>query len=181
MKKIILSLFLVLSLTIIGASTVFAHTLETNQSIGAVMHIDPDDDPFIGSPATIFFDIHDKDKKFKKAYCDCTAAVVKNEKILFSQPLPRDANSTSFAYTFQEKGDYEIRLTGVPLQKDQFQKFEIEFPVSVSRELSSKQAQGSGIIYWLGTHMYHTAAGVIIIIMSLIFLILRLTGRVKGE
>lgn len=54
-------LFMITGLLLVFAlpQTASAHVLQTDGSIGAVLHVDPDDNPIIGEKATFFFDLKD--------------------------------------------------------------------------------------------------------------------------
>lgn len=177
MKKIFLIILLVTcQLSLVGVA--LAHVLTVDKNIGVVLHIDPDDEPIIGKVSTFFFEIHDKTGKFKLSYCECIGSIVKSEKVIYKKNL---SDNASFTYTFSKKGHYEVRLSGKPIKKDEFDSFEIEYPVAVSRIENAKQTtfSGNSIILWMGSHLYHLAAGIIIIVMGGIFAILRWRGKIQ--
>lgn len=112
-----------------------AHVLKHDSSVGAIMHISPDDDPVIGQRAIFYFDIKDKEGKFAPDKCFCAFKVLKDETEVYSQLLFQDSNANGEAqYTFAEKGDYVIELDGDPKIEEDFDPFDLEFPVHVERE-----------------------------------------------
>lgn len=66
-KKLILSFFLIFAVFLILPTIASAHVLKTDGSIGAVVHIDPDDDPIIGKSANFFLEFKDTKNKFQLA------------------------------------------------------------------------------------------------------------------
>ena len=131
MKKILLSFILLL----LCAAPVSAHQLEHDGSIGAVMHIDPDDSPIVGQPANFFFDITDRDNHFTMSNCACTVTIQENGKSLYSTALTSASlSSTSFSYSFPQRDVYNIIFEGVPITTNGFQPFSLHYAVRVSRE-----------------------------------------------
>lgn len=123
-----------------GAKTSSAHVLQTDGSIGAVMHIDPEDDPIIGQPATFFFDFKDKQNKFQLSECSCSAEIISNGNQIFNQTLTAADNSQSadsleqfFSYTFQQKGIYTVEVSGQPKTPGAFQSFNLKYDIRVDR------------------------------------------------
>src|SRR4029078_4197153 len=136
MKKFVITfLFIILSLFIPGA--VSAHILQKDGSIGAVLHIDPEDDPIAGIPATMFWEITDR-RPFIFEDCNCTVQVLENGRKITEEQLP----SPYFTYTFPEKNVYQVHLIGFPKQGTSFQPFSLSYDIRVSRE-APKQTQGS--------------------------------------
>ena len=127
--------------------TAEAHVLQTDGSIGAVLHIDPDDDPIIGKPATFFFDFVDRQKKFDPAKCDCTVNILDDQgKVLVTNPLFQASGQSGlsyplFSYTFAQKGVYTIEALGQPKNPGDFQSFNLKYPLRVTRTDSPAAAQ----------------------------------------
>ena len=122
-----------------------AHVLKTDGSIGAIMHIDPDDDPIAGSPATFFFELKDKDGKFKGADCNCQVAIVQNGQQLYTAPLFQagqtvDINTPVFSFTFPEEAVYQVVFTGKPITAGEFQTFTLNYDVRVDRQVAPASA-----------------------------------------
>jgi hypothetical protein len=136
MKKIILLLVLFVMIS----QPAFAHILQTDGSIGAVLHTDPDDDPIIGKPTGFFFELKDKQGKFKLENCDCTFSISTNGKEIFSQPLSKDASSF---FTFSKKGLYQIQLTGKPNTANLFQSFTVQYNLRVEKGMDTKKTPSS--------------------------------------
>src|SRR5882672_6466726 len=76
-KNLIIALFIILVLFFV-ATPVEAHFLASDRNIGAVLHVDPNDQPIAGSQTSFFFEFKDKQNKFKAENCDCTFAIDEN-------------------------------------------------------------------------------------------------------
>ena len=76
MRKIIFIFLLFLICTV----NVQAHILKTDGSIGAVLHIDPDDDPIARQSSYFFFEFKDKQNIFKLENCDCKITIFEQGK-----------------------------------------------------------------------------------------------------
>lgn len=120
-------------------TSVSAHTLSTDSSIGAVLHIDPEDDPIAGEQAYFFYEIKDTQNKFKPEDCDCKVRIEKLgqtifETDLFSGVSNPSLDNASFNYIFPEKNIYKVILDGKPKTPDAFQPFTITTDFRVERE-----------------------------------------------
>ena len=67
-------LFIVLSS--LFPSITQAHILITDEGIGAVVHINPDDDPIVDSLTSFFFEFKDQKNKFQPKLCDCRVVIL---------------------------------------------------------------------------------------------------------
>jgi hypothetical protein len=155
MNKYFLILFALLSYQILSPNSASAHILTTDQNIGAVIHIDPEDDPIANSPSIITFDIKDKEGNFTFENCDCTVKVIKQGEELEMLPLTRE----TLTYTFPEKNIYTLILTGSPKEKNTFQKFSLSYDVRVERSANTSATEQKTnpklIPNWLGKHTIH--------------------------
>lgn len=170
-KKLILLMFIpTLSLSL--PSPVLAHTLVTDNNIGAVMHIDPDDDPVAGSPANFFFEFKDKQNRFDPSKCSCVAAIYQQGQKIFSQSLFQDNSSpslsnSSFSYTFPDKDVYELKVTGSPINGASFQSFALTYDIRVSRVSGDpNKSVYQQIADFMGGHVIHV--GVIVTLLGFI-------------
>ncbi len=180
-----LAVFLITTLTIllVNHSNVFAHVLLTSGSIGATVHIEPEDDPYIGKPSNFYFEFKDKQNKFDPADCDCKIVIYKNSSEIYSYDLfsntsANDINSPVFQFTFPEKDIYHLKITGTPKSTSSFDPFEINHSVRVSREISdnstsSDQSKGSGF------HIFHYFAAALAVAVFAVILILDRKGKNK--
>lgn len=137
LKKIIYTIMVALFL--LSAPNAYAHILKTDGTIGAVMHINPDDDPIAAKPSDFFFEIKDTENKFSLSKCHCEGLVIKNDQIVYSTSLSshngeEDITSAGFTYTFPDKGIYTIMVNGMPLESISFKTFSLKYTVRVDRE-----------------------------------------------
>lgn len=161
--KYLFFLPLFLFICLIFAFPVFAHILETDRAISAVMHIDPDDTPTAGSQSALEFEIQDKTGKFSLVNCNCTVSIQEEGKVIYShtitkQPLP---------YSFAKPDTYTIILAGFPKTMDAFQRFRLVYTATVEKQPSFF----TQIINFFGRHIFHLLLGVGILAVCSILLI----------
>lgn len=116
-KKSLVTLFSLLIITFFLAfpSQVFAHVLKTDGPVGAVLHIDPDDDPIVGQEAHFYFDFKAQGTVFNIGTCTCVAKILENNNEVYSKALAgfdQDLTSAHFSFTFPEKGVYQVVVSG---------------------------------------------------------------------
>lgn len=138
----------VLLFSFVSVQHVQAHTLETDTSVGAVLHITPEDDPVVGEITDFFFDIKDKTNKFVPADCDCIASILQGGQEVYSQPLFQSSvnpsmQDASFSYTFPERNVYTIRISGKPRSQGSFEPFTLEWDQRVARISTNPEAAAS--------------------------------------
>ncbi len=173
MKIFLISLLVLLFLY---PADVQAHFLATDGSIGAILHVDPNDDPIANSQATFFFEFKDKDNKFKPENCNCTFEVDQNGKKIYSKPLLQEGNkpslyNTSISYTFPKRDIYTIRIIGKPLTHATFSPFTLSWDFRIDKEVTSQQEKSQS---FFSTHTIH-----IVLISSLVicFVIYLISGK----
>lgn len=139
LKFRVLATFLLVTFYLsLAPSPVSAHTLKSDGTIGAVIHIDPEDDPIIGEPASFFFEFKDTAGKFKPSECICLVTILKDDQELFSEQLESSSQepsltSASFSYTFPEKGVYQIKVIGNSVNAGSFDPFKLTYDLRVDR------------------------------------------------
>jgi hypothetical protein len=169
-QRIIFSISIALLSLFIAITPAQAHILATDGSIGAVLHIDPDDDPIAGEQAGFFFDIKDKTNKFSAASCNCRVDIYEGDKIIYSDAIVKDKNpslnSASFFYTFPQRDVYQVKLIGAPSSPGFFQPFTISYDIRVERmtNASSQTSLASSGNWFTKYIIYFVALGVIILI-----------------
>lgn len=136
-KKIFLTTFIILGM-VFYVNSAQAHELQTDGSIGVVMHIDPDDDPIVGKPSTLSFEVTDSSKHFSPANCDCNLEIESGGKQLVNSLLQPDASnqsifSFSLPFTFAQKGSFDVTFSGHPKVSGAFSDFKVLYQVPVSR------------------------------------------------
>jgi len=158
-----------------------AHVLLTSGSIGATVHVDPDDDPIIGIPTNFYFEFKDKENKFNPSDCDCKISIYKNGTELSTQDLfttsdSNNINSPIFQFTFPEKNIYELKITGTPKTSNSFKAFELNHTLRITREQNpSEQAT----INTSDIHFFHYLTAAIAVAVFVIILLLDRRGRNK--
>ncbi len=178
-KLLVVILF---SIIMLFPSSVSAHILDSDGAIGAVLHIDPEDDPIVGQPASFFFEIKDKNGKFKPEDCNCLFLIEEDGKQIFSQSLFQNSNNPSMAtasvfYTFAKRDVYKVSVVGDPIRSGDFQPFKLEYDLRVSRESANKPTS-SETTNWFSAHMVQLVGGGIVVLF-LVFAIIT-QGRKKG-
>lgn len=104
MKKLALSLFLLILLLPRQTS---AHVLvmDATKTRGAVLHVNPDDDPIAGQPALLFFDMQGQDSGY-------ISLIVRSEIYEDIQlTLQKSGSLASAEYTFPSQGVYDLIFT----------------------------------------------------------------------
>ena len=180
LKGLALLLFVVSCLFLV-AQPADAHILKTDGDIGAVIHVDPDDDPIAGQQSNLFFEFKDKSGKLAIQDCTCTATILESGKKLTVIPLnpdPSDRLSGTFSYTFPEKNVYTIGISGVPTAGNSFQPFTLTYDIRVARENEPKAENQSSI---LTTHIPQLIALVVVAGFVGFSLLKRKKGDTKGE
>ncbi len=134
----------------------YGHVLETDQAaIGAVLHIEPNDDPFAGTNTSLIFEVTDKSGAFDPAQCHCTVQIVQNDQIITSARIEgydvSDAAKTLYAtVVFPDVGTYSVQLLGKPVTRDWFDEFELLYEVRVVRQVPAEVAEAEGDASGLG-------------------------------
>jgi hypothetical protein len=137
MKKVLRFTILLVTcylLLITFAQSANAHVLKSDGSIGAVMHIDPADDPIAGEISTFFFEWKDTKRRFRPENCDCTFLVFEDGKQIYSQTLESQDNTLSGTFTFPRKNIYKIQIAGTPTASNAFDAFTLTYDIRVEKE-----------------------------------------------
>jgi len=162
---------------------VSAHVLESSGSIGAVLHIDPEDDPIVGQQASFFFEFKDKQNKFNPANCTCTFSFLENGKKIFSQPLFQSNTDSSLTtasvfYTFTQKDVYQVKVSGRPLmEKKAFEPFTLTYAIRVSREINNSANTSVSSTNWLNRNGLLIGITVIAIIIVITIILRKRKAR----
>lgn len=169
MRKISVILFVLMVASLAFAIPASAHVLQSDGNIGAVMHIDPDDDPIALQPAYFFFDFKDKTGKFTPVNCTCVFSIEEAGKQIYSQPILKSDNEL-ITFTFPQKDVYTVKVTGTPSPVDSFQPFTLKYDVRVSRAAASTSslAAAAGPGNWFSTHVIHIVAVLGAVIIAII-------------
>ena len=191
--KNFLKLSFILTLVFTASISLFAHTLVTSNSIGAVMHIDPNDNPVAGDQATFYFDLKDTtDPSFSLQSCNsCKITISKNSEIIdVIKRTPENSgivisnNTTVKAdYVFKESGVYTITLENIN-ELENTKPFVFHFDVavqdgdgSVSNVPSSVQTATS----YIKTHLIHIIVFGVALIIAVFIIFTDDSKKVKKE
>ena len=179
LKKLIA--ILVFALTLAWPGAVYAHVLQTDGSIGAIMHVDPDDEPIVNQQSAFFFEFKDLQNKFEPKNCDCNFYISENNQLIYSQPLFQNNSSPSLEnasvfYTFNKKDVYQVKVTGQPLVPGQFQNFTLTYNVRVDRE-SNTPSPNANSPSWISIHLIHIIGVGIILLFFLVALLKQVLDR----
>lgn len=125
-----------------------AHTLKTDGTIGAVLHVSPDDDPIAGVTTDFFFELKDTQNTLTPKNCDCIATVLQNGKEIYTQPLFQTTaepslDDASFAYVLPQKDIYTIQISGRPTYGASFEPFTLSWNLRVARDSSHQASSNS--------------------------------------
>lgn len=181
-------LLIIVGLLLKYPGLVSAHILKTDGYIGAVLHIDPDDDPIVNKQTGFFFEFKDKQNKFTPQNCNCTFSISEDNKEIFSQPLFQNStspslDSASLFFTFPEKNVYQLKVTGQPNTPDAFQKFTLVYDIRVAREDSTPQQtvanSSGGLTDWIKSHVIHLVGGFLVLGFLIFVLVKQSRSKVK--
>jgi hypothetical protein len=155
MKQFFYLSLLVFTLFFVSTPRVEAHFLETDGSIGGILHMDPSDNPIVNQPTNFYFDIKDRDGKFSFSKCDCQLVIQQAGKELYSQSITTvGANSAKSQFVFPSKDSYDVMLRGKPLVANAFQDFTITWDVQVGSTQQAAKASNP-VISFVVEHFLH--------------------------
>ena len=131
---------LLLSLPMLLAAPVLAHTVKVAGDVAAIFHVEPNHNPRAGQPALVWAALTRRGgQSIPLSQCDCQMAVYSSPR--GSQPVARlslrsiDAEQYRGAIgataVFPRAGQYEIELSGSPRSGGSFQPFRLTYSVSV--------------------------------------------------
>jgi hypothetical protein len=111
MSKKLLLLIVTLACLLLVPYSVSAHELIKDQvgNAGALLHLNPDDDPRAGTLTTLFFDISDSTVTPQSSKASLT--VTDDHGTITTVPTKFLGSSLSASYVFPRKGLYEVKLT----------------------------------------------------------------------
>lgn len=132
--------------------SVSAHFLRTDNGIGGVIHIDPNDDPIIGQVSNIFIDLKDSQNRLTEINCNCSIKILENEKEISSRGVQVSKSEDGQIYvtsqfTFPKKGSYIVRMEGRSTDST-FPDFRLDFDFFVSQKSRQNEAD-SKQFFWV--------------------------------
>lgn len=172
MRKILAGLALALSVIVSSPHYALAHTLKSDGTVGAVLHISPDDDPVVGKQSELVFELQDSANKFEMAMCLCTLSIEQGGERIFTEQLSNTRESLqSVAYSFPEKGVYTIIIEGSSHHKT-FPSFKLSYDIRVEKESAGNSSQATST--W---SIYSLVIGIPLLIIGLLWLLQRKFGN----
>jgi len=159
-RRRIISLGTLLAVLLLATpGTANAHVLKVDGHIGAVLHINPDDNPTTGSPTDYTVSFDDDTGRFSLSKCTCSVSIIQNGKTIAATPLTVSNNEVSEdRYTFATPAVYTMRFTGTPKTPGAFQPFTLDYEVRVTNGQASTQPMP--MLLWVGMAM---AVGLILL------------------
>ena len=114
-----------------------AHGTKKDNDISVYIHIDPNDKPVAGKTSTIYFFVTDKDNKYTDNDCNCRIKIEKDGKVLYNRVIHKkeylgDPTSVAVKYVFPQLGTYTVSIDGQPKKPEQFQAFNLSYPIKVT-------------------------------------------------
>lgn len=176
MQKSILLLSMLVALFITTQKQTVAHVLEKEQTVGAVLHVSPNDDPVVGEVTDFFFEFKDTEGKFNPTLCICTVVIYENDKEVLKQDLFQSSTTPTleeaiFSYVFPKKGLYTIKVLGESTDSS-FEAFTLEYDIRVDREKSSiAETTDDTSVSWIKQHIVHIVGGILLGIFVIIVII----------
>ena len=147
MEKIVLFVLIFFAISLgVPTQEALAHVLKTDGSVGAVIHINPEDDPIAGQESGFYFEFKDTKNAFSPEKCNCVFSIKENGKELNSQSLFQNSTNPSLEdvsvyYTFPQRGVYTVGITGTPITPEDFEPFTLSWDIRVEREAQTSAAQ----------------------------------------
>lgn len=154
-----------------------AHTLKTDGTVGAVLHVSPDDDPVAGVNTDFFFELKDTKNVVTPENCECIATVIQNGKEIYSQSLFQTNASpsledASFSYVLPQKDLYTIQITGKPNNGTSFAPFTLSWDLRVARDSTNNAPES-------GRNLLVTAFPIVVAFAAIILFVRIVSGKKK--
>ncbi len=118
----------------------YAHVLESDGSVGAILHIDPGDDPIAGEKSGFYFDFKDKTDRFRVQDCDCRLVIERAGKVIHDEPFS-EPNGGDFV--FPARDVYRVKAVGQPKVAGTFDAFDMGYDIRVERGADSLDGQAN--------------------------------------
>ena len=120
--------------------------------IGAVLHINPDDNPTTGDSTDYIMSFDDDTGHFSLPQCNCRVSIIGGGKVIANKRLVISSSEVSENhYTFTKPDVYIMRFTGTPKRPGAFQPFVLNYEVRVTNGRTA--AQPIPPLLWVGMGM----------------------------
>jgi hypothetical protein len=161
MIKFLITLLFCVSLGIFGSQSAFAHELEADGGISALLHVEPNDDPIAGQKATLKLYFSDDTGKFNTKECDCSLMILRDAHVVHRLRLtPTSSSVAEVSYEFKDAGAYDIQVTGKPTAGDNFKAFELKYELKVTPDKTKPSGSSLSAVILAG------AAALLIIVSA---------------
>ena len=145
----IATVFTAMIIVLAVSTTASAHVLKTDNQIGAVFHIEPDDNPESGTPVTYQLVFNDTSGRFKLTDCTCTVTLQNNQGTVKSETIQTNrTHDVHQTVTFPEADVYTLIVRGEPKQAGAFQSFRLSYSIRVTD--GTVQFQPVPVLLWAG-------------------------------
>ncbi|AFZ67997.1 hypothetical protein [Deinococcus peraridilitoris] len=125
---------LLLFTLLLGASAL-AHEIVRDGNVGALLHIEPDDDPVVGKVSATWFETRARGgRPITLTNCNCTVSVYAgsvqpHKKPVLTPKLKSEKNRLGVDLVFPAEGAYTLVLSGMPKNGATFNAFRLEWVV----------------------------------------------------
>jgi hypothetical protein len=138
MKGLLLVLLAVFGASVLSPAGAYAHTLEADNGVSAVLHIAPDDNPQAAQDTTLDFSFSSQEPGFDIRYCGCKVSFASSSDRLYSTSISSIQNSASSGYAvvnFPKGGVYDLTVQGYTSGQLQ-DRFKLTYRVRVTPQSS---------------------------------------------
>jgi hypothetical protein len=125
--------------TLLYALPTLAHQVQVTDTVGATLHIEPNDLPRAGSPHQVWFALTQAGgQTIPLSDCDCTLTLYGGDGTAIATPILSPVSAEGYQsipaadVTFPAVGTYELTLVGAPQGDATFEPFELSFDVTVA-------------------------------------------------
>lgn len=154
------------ALFLLSTAPGLAHFVKSDSGIGAVLHIDPGDDPIAGSQSTIFLEFKDVNNKLKLSECICRIIISETGKEVLNQSFEGAGGTESLSavipVVFPDLNVYKMTVEGTPKFNNGFAPFKLEYDIRVAQGSSVKPVKTEESS-WLSGHIIHLVGGGILL------------------
>ncbi|MEO6536394.1 MAG: hypothetical protein ABIT47_01770 [Candidatus Paceibacterota bacterium] len=138
-----------------------AHSLAVEGELGATLHIDPADEPIVGSPSTIYLDFKNSTRAFDPSEYKFVLSITQGSSTLATTTLFSNGETgitASAVHTFAQPGEYTIQVVATPKDGDKTSTFNFDTHVK-----SATSAKNNSIFAFLGVHGGHVLITVLLV------------------
>lgn len=106
----------------------FAHESKQSGDTIVFLHVNPNDEPVVGEPASFYMLITKNRYQFPIEECVCTVSVLDTKgEVLVKKEFTGELGSARVPYIFEKAGIYSIKIEGDPKTVGLFEPFSLSF------------------------------------------------------